>query len=269
MRREALAPLWLLLAAFSSAPPAPTPQPELKLWRLDCGRIEDQEARPSPWRKEPLPVPCFLVRHGSRYLLWDAGISARALGNKHPTLKLDRTIGSQLAQIGVKPDQIEFVAISHYHGDHTGQAAQFPKAKLLIGARDLEALKTASPPEGTAPTHLEPWITGGAPVQALNEDLDLFQDGRVVVLMTPGHTPGHISLLVKLAGGAVLLSGDLWATHDDVVKGAMPLFNTSRAETLASRDRFSRLADKYDATVILQHEAADVTKLPAFPKPAS
>ncbi len=259
-----------LLAGSAQAQPAPSrPAPEMSLWRLDCGRIEDGQSWSSPWLKAPMPVPCFLVRHGNRYLLWDAGISARALGNAHPTLKLDRTISDQLRQIGVKPEQIEFVGISHYHGDHTGQASQFPKARLLIGAGDLAALKASPPPGGAAPTHLAPWITGGAPVDALVEDKDVFGDGRVVVLTTPGHTPGHLALLVKLAGGNVMLSGDLWATHGNVLTDDMPEFNTSRAETAASRERFRRLAYKLDATVILQHEIADVAKLPAFPKAAS
>ncbi len=263
---------FLALGLLAMAMPASSPgqgQPELSLWRLDCGRLVEGEPLPSPWRKEPLPVGCYLVKHGSRYLLWDAGLSARAIGNQHPVLKLDRTLPDQLNQIGVKADQIEFVGISHYHGDHTGQASAFPKAKLLIGAADLAALKAPTPPAGSAPPHLKPWLSDGAPVQALVEDLDLFGDGRVVVLQTPGHTPGHLSLLVKLAGGNILLSGDLWATHDDVLKEEMPDFNTSRAETLASRQRFSRLASKHDATVILQHEVADIAKLPAFPKAAS
>jgi N-acyl homoserine lactone hydrolase len=251
-------------------PATSQPQPSLSLWRLDCGRlIDEEEGWLSPWRREAMPIGCYLVRHGNRYLLWDAGLSARALGNQHPTMKLDRSLVDQLAQIGVKPEAIEFVGISHYHGDHTGQASAFPKAKLVIGAADLAALKAATPPVGSAATHLKPWIEDGAPVAALVEDLDVFEDGRVVVLMTPGHTPGHLSLLVKLGGGNVLLSGDLWATHDNVLKDEMPDFNTSRAETAASRERFRRLASKLDATIILQHEVTDIAKLPAFPESAS
>ena len=268
LRLAAILALGLMAQAAAAAPVAPA-RPGLSLWRLDCGRLAEGEPLPSPWRKEPLPVGCYLVKHGSRYLLWDTGLSARAIGNQHPVVKLDRTLVDQLKQIGVTTDQVEFVGISHYHGDHTGQASAFPKAKLLIGAADLAALKSPTPPAGAAPTHLKPWISDGAPVQALIEDLDLFGDGRVVVLMTPGHTPGHMSLLVKLDGGNVLLSGDLWATNDDVVKEEMPDFNVSRAETLASRQRFSRLASKLDATIILQHEIADIAKLPRFPEAAS
>ena len=244
------------------------PEPAVQLWRLDCGRLDENGGRAWAWQRVPTPTPCFLVAQGNRYLLWDAGVSRRALGNAHPTVKLDRTITDQLIQINVRPEQVEFVGISHYHGDHTGQATQFPKAKLLIGAGDLNALKQSPPPGGAAPSHLQVWIDGKAPVEALREDYDVFGDGRVMVLMTPGHTPGHSALLVKLKTGPIILAGDLWFSHSDAILETMPDFNTSRAETEASRQRLSRMAEKLDAVVILQHEPADVAKLPLFPEPA-
>ena len=258
------------LVAFLAAPASaqqaqPAPAAALKLWRLDCGRLDENKARPWAWQKVPTPCPCYLVAHGNRFLLWDAGVSKRALGNAHPVAKLDRTITDQLAQIGVKPAQIEFIGISHYHGDHTGQATQFPKAKLLIGAGDLAALKRSPPPGGAAPTHIQPWIDGSAPVEALEEDRDVFGDGRVTILKTNGHTPGHSSLLVKLSTGPVILAGDLWFSHSDALRATMPDFNTGRAETIAARDRIGRMAEKLDAVIILQHEPADVAKLPVFP----
>lgn len=263
----AAAAAWLLLTAMQP-PPAQQPPP-LAMWRLDCGRIMEEDEGASPWNRLPMPVPCFLIRHGERYMLWDAGLSARALADAHPTLKLDRTIADQLAQIGVRPEQIEFVGISHYHGDHTGQASAFPRARLLMGAGDLEALRREPAPGGAAPSHLAPWLTGGAPLSALTEDRDVFGDGTVVVLMTPGHTPGHTSLLVKLPSGNVILSGDLWATHENVFRDTMPDFNTSRADTAASRERIRRMAERLDAMLILQHEALDMLRLPAFPEAAS
>lgn len=266
MRR--VAAVALALALLGAAQPV-APSPKMALWRLDCGRIINEDnAGHSPWQVNTMPIACYLVRHGNRYLLWDTGLSRRALGDAHPTLKLDRTISDQLATIGVKPEQVAFVGISHYHGDHTGQATQFPHATLLIGAGDLEALKRETPPGGSAPSHIAPWLSGASKVEALIEDRDVFGDERVTVLMTPGHTPGHSSLLVKLDSGNVILSGDLWATHQSVLRGTMPPFNSSRAETLASRDRISRLAEKIEATVVLQHEPADIAKLPAFPKAA-
>ncbi len=139
---------------------------------------------------------------------------------------------------------------------------------MLIGEGDLAVLKRDPPPAGAAPPHIKPWLDGTSKVEALAEDHDVFGDGTVKVLMTPGHTPGHSALLVKLKTGPVILAGDLWFEHADALRGAMPDFNHSRAETIASRDRIARMAEAMDAVVIIQHEPADVTKLPAFPKAA-
>jgi len=256
--------LWATTAS-AQAPVKPEP---LKLWKLDCGRLDENRERPWAWQKAPTPVSCFLIANGSRYLLWDTGVSRRALNNAHPVIKLDQTISDQLARLNIRPDQIEFVGISHYHGDHTGQATQFPKATLLIGEGDFLALKTAPPPGGAAPTHIQPWIDGTSKVEALRSDHDVFGDGRVTILTARGHTPGHSVLLLKMATGPVILAGDLWFNHDAAVLSTMPEFNTSRAETIASRERIARLGEKLDAMVIIQHEPADLAKLPAFPQAA-
>jgi len=254
--------------AGAQAPAVQKPLPPLKLWRLDCGRLDENQQRPWAWQKVPTPTPCFLIGNGNRYLLWDTGVSRRAIGANHPVVKLERTITDQLSEIGVTPDQIEFIGISHYHGDHTGQATQFPKARLLIGVGDLEALKSKTPPGGSAPSHIQPWIDGTSPVEPLVNDRDVFGDERVTILMTRGHTPGHSSLLVKLATGPVILTGDLWFNHEAALRATMPDFNTGRAETIASRERIARMAEKLDAVIIVQHEPADVAKLPTFPTAA-
>ena len=99
-------------------------------------------------------------------------------------------------------------------------------------------------------------------------DHDVYGDGKVIVLNLPGHTPGHRGLLVRLASGPVLLSGDMYHFTEQVQRRGVPPFNTSRAETLASMDRFDRLGRNLRANVIVQHEPADVAKLPAFPQSA-
>jgi glyoxylase-like metal-dependent hydrolase (beta-lactamase superfamily II) len=89
------------------------------------------------------------------------------------------------------------------------------------------------------------------------------------MLDTPGHTPGHRALLVRLREHApVLLTGDLFHFTEQVSNGGVPRFNTNRADTLASIARFLAIADSLEAEVIIQHEPADVARLPAFPQPA-
>jgi glyoxylase-like metal-dependent hydrolase (beta-lactamase superfamily II) len=172
-------------------------------------------------------------------------------------------IVDQLAQIGVRPDQVGRVGISHYHFDHIGQAADFPRARLLIGTGDLAVLRGDAP--GVQRDPFQPWLQGGAPVTEARGDLDIFEDGSVVMVALPGHTPGHHGLLVRLASGPVLLSGDAYHFTEQVARRGVPPFNTSRAESLASMDRFDRLARNLRARIIIQHEPADVARLPAFP----
>jgi glyoxylase-like metal-dependent hydrolase (beta-lactamase superfamily II) len=165
----------------------------------------------------------------------------------------------------VRPEQIKVIGISHYHFDHTGQAADFPGARLLIGKGDLEALK-ASERRAKPLAH---WVSGGGAVEAVERDKDVFGDGRVVMLDLPGHTPGHHGLLVTLARkGPVLLSGDVAHFRENLESGGVPSFNTDRAQSLASMDRYRALGRNLRAAVILQHDERDLSKLPVFPAAA-
>jgi glyoxylase-like metal-dependent hydrolase (beta-lactamase superfamily II) len=113
------------------------------------------------------------------------------------------------------------------------------------------------------------WIKGEGKVEPLPLDKDVFGDGTVIVLSTPGHTPGHHALMVKLPQtGTVLLTGDLAHFRENYDNGGVPSFNSNRAETVASIDRFKKIASNLKATVIIQHDARDVGKLPAFPAAA-
>lgn len=269
--------VFLGLTGMQAAPPQSSAP--LSLWRLDCGSfvINDYNAFFSDTMQyEPGPKKitssCYLIRHGNRYLLWDSGLPTKLLGRPDvspaQTMSLDKTIVQQLTQIGVKPEQIEYVGISHYHMDHLGQAADFPKATLVMGADDVEWIKSRPTDYKGELEALAPWLEGGSKLVPVPSDIDFFRDGRVVMLKTPGHTPGHNALLVKLASGNVLLTGDLYHFTEQVANKGVPPFNHDRADTLASMDRFNRLAKNLNAKVIIQHEAADIAKLPAFPMAA-
>ena len=151
---------------------------------------------------------------------------------------------------------------SFMHGDHIGQAAQFTNARLFIGKRDFQML------EGKPNDTLKGWRTQGKPVTLISNDTDVFGDGSVVALHLPGHTPDHLALLVNLESGPVLLSGDLYHSTIAREKKAVPGFNSSREQTLASMDKFEAIARKTGAKVIIQHEPNDIAKLPSFPQAA-
>lgn len=268
-----------LTAMQAPQPAAKAPAP-LSLWRLDCGDfvIKDYNAFFSdtlaykPGEAKDITSSCYLIRHGDRYMLWDTGVAetfiTAPVDNPAQTIRLKRSLVDQLAELKVRPEQIEIVGISHFHADHIGQAARFPKAKLVIGAGDLAALKATPPDPRLQPDLLKPWLQEGGEAQAAAGDVDIFKDGRVVMLNMPGHTPGHHALLVRLASGPVLLTGDLYHFHEQVPLKGVPPFNTDRADTLASMDRFDKLAANLRAKVIIQHEPGDISKLPAFPEAA-
>jgi len=106
----------------------------------------------------------------------------------------------------------------------------------------------------------------GADALLFTDDHDVFGDGSVVIIQAPGHTSGHTVLLVRLAGaGPVLLTGDLWHRAESRRGRRMPVYNSSRAQTLASMDRVEALVAASDARIIVQHELADYQSLPRFP----
>jgi len=242
---------------------------DVSLARFDCGtpqapvavnqRFSDTYAYGD--LKVQFVFSCYLIKHGDEYMLWDTGHAMTA-----PNVAPKVSLVDYLAKIDVKPDQIKYVGISHYHADHTGQIASFPKAILLIGAREWEAISAPKPAEGVNFKPFESWIKGESKVEPQSIDKDVFGDGTVIVLRTPGHTPGHSSLLVKLAGmGAVILVGDAVHFHENYESIGVPMFNFDRAQSVASIERIKKLAGTQKATVIIQHDARDVEKLPVFP----
>ena len=258
--------------ALVAAPVSAQPAAEVTLTRLDCGtpqaptevNLRFSDTYSYGGLKIQFVFSCYLIKHGDQYLLWDTGHSMTA-----PNVAPKVSVVDQLAQLGVKPEQIQYVGISHYHADHTGQVASFPQSMLLIGKGDWDAITTPKPAAGVNAPPFAHWISGGGKVEPLPTDKDVFGDGTVLILNTPGHTPGHHSLLVKLKEkGNVLITGDLVHFHENYDGNGVPWFNASRADTLASIDRFKKLAANFKATVIIQHDARDVGKLPAFPAAA-
>jgi N-acyl homoserine lactone hydrolase len=246
--------------------------PEITLTRFECGtpqapivvnqRFSDTYAYGD--LKLQFVYSCYLVKHGDEYLLWDTG-HAMTMPNVAPKVSLV----DLLAQIAINPEQIKYVGISHYHADHTGQVSSFPKAMLLIGKGDWDAITSPKPAEGVNFKPFDSWIKGESKVEPLALDKDVFGDSTVIVLRTPGHTPGHQSLLVKLPQtGNVVLSGDAAHFRENYDSDGVPAFNFDRAETVASVERLKKIAANLKATVIIQHDARDVDKLPAFPASA-
>jgi glyoxylase-like metal-dependent hydrolase (beta-lactamase superfamily II) len=251
-----------------------TPGATLSLARLDCGNADFKDMNgffsdragvypPGPGKATD---SCYLIRHGDQVMIWDTGFPATAretpVEQNGMTARLERTLAEQLQQGGITPEDVDILGISHLHGDHIGQAAQFTNARLVIGKQDFAMLK------GRPEDSFQGWRGAGAKLTLADRDVDIFGDGSVVALRLPGHTPDHLALRVNLKSGPVLLSGDLYHSTIAREKRSMPGFNTSREQTLASMDKFEKLVKDSGAKVVIQHEPGDIGKLPAFPQEA-
>lgn len=263
MRLADLATAVLISAAATSCSTAPsTSAPLVELWRLDCGQFDVKNIGGQP---RILSNGCYLVRHGGDYMLWDAGLEDSLLGKPQvsdsQTISLARGLLPQLAEIGVKPEAIRILGVSHSHGDHYGQAARFPDAKLMIGRADWASIRKSAETAAL----VKPWAEGRAPVVELDGDHDVFGDGKVVILSTPGHTEGHRALLVRLRSGAVLLSGDAVHFRSQLETRRPSGNHVDKARGVESIDRMLSIQASEPARIVVQHDPGDVGLLPRFP----
>jgi N-acyl homoserine lactone hydrolase len=153
-------------------------------------------------------------------------------------LQQSQTLKDQLESLGVKPDEITYVAISHAHGDHIGNAKLFAKSKILMRKLEREfAMNTPPKP-----------LNDDQKIEMLSGDRDVFGDGSLTIISTPGHTPGRQSLLVKLSKtGALILTSDLVRFRHMWDNKVVPPFNFNKEQSLASIERIIKLVAQHKA----------------------
>ena len=252
-----------LIAAFAvlSLPAAPADAAGVeRLYVMQCGQGSAPDlSRWTPGLNVGVPVDvvdnCYLIRHAQGWLLWDTGVGdalaalpeGRAGQNGAPTWKLAKTLEAQLGEVGVKPADIKYVAISHTHPDHIGNVELFPNSMLLVQKAEYE-WPTPFGAGRFKPEH---------PATKLEGDHDVFGDGSVTIISTPGHTPGHQSLLVKLPKtGAVMLSGDAVHFKDNWDNRRVPAGNVDKDKTLASMTRMADLIAQNKGQLWFNHDKA-------------
>jgi glyoxylase-like metal-dependent hydrolase (beta-lactamase superfamily II) len=170
----------------------------------------------------------------------------------------------QLARLGLKPADIDCLAFSHWHEDHTGNANLFDKATWILQRKELAAATGHTPPPFEPLAPVSAWRAANKRI--IDGDADVFGDGTVRLLLMPGHTPGHQALEIRLPhAGVVLLSGDLYHSRENRRFRRVPRINNDRAATLASMDRFEAIAARDHARVVIQHDPRDIALLPRFP----
>jgi glyoxylase-like metal-dependent hydrolase (beta-lactamase superfamily II) len=274
---QVLASSLLLTVAVASGPArAANAVKDVRLYAIECGRIDVKDMGAFADTGEydgqsgTLTVSCYLIRHPKGTLLWDTGLSDKLAENKAGVdvggfkLTVARPLIDQLKSIEVTPADVTHLAVSHFHFDHIGNANTFGASTWIINKAELAWAESTPTPFGVDPSAFSASKT--VKTQLIDGDFDVFGDGSVRILKTPGHTPGHGVLAVKLKrSGVVILSGDLYHTHENRTLKRVPGFNYERADTLASMDRVEKIVKNTKARFIVQHDFKDVASLPKFP----
>lgn len=229
-----------------------------RLYVLDCGRLTaTDQSRWTPGVNIGQPREfsnnCYLFEHERGTLLWETGVPDSVAehpdGVTAPSGAIvwfrDTTLKSQLEKLGMKPEDITYVAFSHAHGDHIGNARAFAQSTILMQELEFEYAMRVTP----AP------LSDDQNFELLSGDHDVFGDGSLTIISTPGHTPGHQSLLAKLPEtGATFLTGDLVHFQYMWDNRVVPPFNFDEEQSLASIDRVVRLIAEHQAQLWIGHD---------------
>jgi N-acyl homoserine lactone hydrolase len=253
-----------------------------KLFRLDCGHsIANDESVWTPGenvgRSIEFSSTCWLIKHGNEWLLWETGVPESAHRDpkgwstlpKLIVYHLDKTLTDQLTEIGLKPSDVGRVAVSHTHGDHIGNMGLFSASAILMQRAEYNWIHSPNGPNDNVNQLMalaRELLGTPKNLQLIDGNADVFGDGSVILFPTPGHTPGHQSLVVHLRNsGFVILSGDMVHSEENFKKDTVPSLNTNKEESIASMEKIKQMIAGYKATLFINHDKKQEDKLKLLP----
>ena len=218
--------------------------------------------------------PFYVISHPKGNLMWDAGLPEMLVPMPEPytdpsgafTVSRKDSVVNQLKTIGMTPDDITYLGLSHTHFDHSGHANAISNATWLVQGSEYDMITSEEIRNGENAGLYEA-IKELKNVKKLNGDFDVFGDGSVIIKSMPGHTPGHQVLFLDMPeNGPTLLTGDLYHLYENREHKRVPSFNFDVEQTLSSMNAFEALAKEKNAKVYLQHQKEDFNKMPKAPK---
>ncbi len=225
-----------------------------------------------------VPVPFFLLRHPQGLIVVDGGNPLAVARDPHAHwggladvfevhMSEAQHCEAQLRELGIRPDDVSHIVQTHLHIDHTGALGHFPNAVVVVHALEREAALAAADPMQTGYIRAD-YDRPELRWQTIEADTDLFGDGLIRLLETPGHAAGHMSLLIDLAEtGSVLITADAADNLAQWEGRAHVRAFHSRADAARSLRRLHQLADHTRALVVFGHDPENWDHLQHAPDP--
>jgi len=276
MKKNRFISLLLVLVAGSAMAQKAQPPKSLRLYVFDCGTLDIPDTSPYRFKKEELTsavmsAPCFLVAHPKGTLMWDTGPVPDANfkpGGGPGTMRYatsTRPLTARLAEVGYAPSDIQYLALSHFHWDHVGNANLFAGATWLVPKAERDIMFADPPSPRTEPQNFSA-LRNSKTVYITTDEYDVFGDKTVIIKAAPGHSPGHQVLFLKLAKtGPVVLSGDLYHYPEERKLNKIPTTEFNADQTAASRAAIEAFLKKTGAQLWIQHDYTANAKLRKAP----
>ena len=266
-------------ALLAGACATPTPQTGLdRMYVINCGENHVKDV--SRWtpgvnvgRPHVFSNYCYLVKHAKGWMLWDTGNADRlaampngmTVAGGSITVYMKKPLVESLKEIGVTPADIKHLAMSHGHGDHSGNVNLFTAATLYVQRPEYAAMFGPEPQKfGFIPANFEKIRAN--PAMIIDGDHDVFGDGTVVIKSAPGHTPGHQVLVVRLPKtGPVMLSGDMVHLQYSWNYRVVPSFNFDVQQSMSTIDAMKAYARDTNTQLWVNHDMEQSAKIPKAP----
>jgi glyoxylase-like metal-dependent hydrolase (beta-lactamase superfamily II) len=267
-----------LRPGVASIPAQTRPQPvaALRLYVLSLGKLSIPDPRSFGFSKDQLAttdlsVTGYLIVHPKGTLIWDTGVVPDAdvgSGGRGTERAEGHRLKDELAKAGYEPSDITHVAISHYHSDHTANLNYFGASTWLVRKAERDPIFAEKPPAIVVQSHFAALRNARTTIIDTDE-YDVFGDGSVVIKSTPGHTPGHQVLVLRLPkSGMVVLAGDLYHYPEErKARTVVPTFEFDREQSISSRTMIEEYVARNRAQLWIEHDYANDSKLkkaPAF-----
>jgi len=246
-----------------------------RIYIFDCGTIKGLAVTQFGFKEGEVPardffVPCYLITHPKGTLMWDVGvIPDRALKANGPTTEgistVTKSLQSQMTAIGYKASDIQYLALSHYHSDHTANANDFAGATWLVRPKEYEFMFAEKPQGIIQVAHFDK-LKNSKKVMIQTDEYDVFGDKSVIIKSAPGHTPDHQVLLVKTKkSGNILIACDLYHYPEEGTMNRFPGFEFNKEQSAVARKNIAEFQKKYKAEMWIEHDVATNAKLKKSP----